>query len=234
VGSASPEAGSLEDEPMRSSVPAVPVDESIFRLRHPGNRIAAGTRVVLSGSTIQVTATSGSQVWIQEAGGDSRCDMGDDAVAYRAIVVTPSGHVPQLARGQRVQVEGVVSDAGGHRTLEAATVVPVGVPGEPYVPHCQRDASKLDSDALDGVLVVTAGTTESLEPPTSGGAWSLAICFGTSPAFLVIGAEMTRNDAWRPSWYWVTGVLIREASGPRLEPRDAEDIVVRRSDDACL
>jgi hypothetical protein len=229
-GPASPGA---ETAPLPPS-PVVPTEQSILRIRQPGNRVAAGTRVVLGGSTIQVTATSATHVWIQEAGGDGRCEVGDDVVAYRAIEVSPSGAIPRLARGQRVEVEGTVTDVDGHRVLTDATVKPIGAPGEPYVAHCQRDGSKLAEDALDAVLVITAGSTESVEPPGADGAWSLTPCFGTSAPSIAIGAEMAGNPEWSPSWYWVTGVITRHASVLALEPRDTDDIVVRHSNDACL
>jgi len=208
-------------------------EQSIFRIRQPKSRVAAGTRVVIGGPAVQVTASGDHTLWIQEAGDSGRCETGNDVVAYRAIVVTTEGPVPTLARGQLVEVEGVVAESYGHRTIASAVIRPSTVMGVPYAAHCDRDGSSLSSDALDGVLVLTAGTTSGQESPAQDGTWSLAPCFGEIPS-IVIGASLVPHASWSESWHWVRGVVTRRASVVRIEPRDGEDILSHRANDACL
>ena len=207
--------------------------QSIYRIRQPGSRVAVGSHVVIGGPAVQVTATSRDTLWIQEAGDSGTCDTGNDVVAYRAIVVTSKSPLPALERGQLVEVEGILEETNGRRTIKDAVIRPSGTVAKPYAPHCERDGDSLASDALDGVLVLTAGTTNGQPPPMSDGTWSLSPCFGMQPQVAIGGAMVTYSE-WSASWHWVRGVITRSGSVPRIEPRDLEDILWRSSNDTCL
>ena len=210
-------------------------EQSIHLIRQPNSRVAIGSRVVLGGPAIKVTAWSRGRIWIQESEDSGLCEIGDEGVAYRAITVVPSSTTPVLATGQRVEVEGVViADASGRRSIGDAVVKSIGEPGVPYEPHCERDGVALASDALDDVLVLTAGSTLDHEPPQSDGSWSLTPCFNGTGGNMTVGASMTTTDDWRSGWYWLRGVRTRTDAGPRIEPRDADDFFGFRLNDACL
>ncbi len=209
-------------------------EASVYEVRRPTSRIVPGARVTLWGAGLQVTAASHDTVWVQEAGDSGACEIGDGAVAFRAIAVrlrAPSGARP--APGQRVVVRGSVAELEGRRVIAEASLELVGAPVRPYAPHCERNARALDTDALDGVLVRTAGTTEGEGAPIEDGSWSLSTCFPAGTA-VTVGSKMTAYTTWSSTWHWVTGVASRSFDGVRIDPRDAEDIQGHHGNDACL
>ena len=211
-------------------------DATVYDVKRPASGIARGARVTLWGAGLQVTAASHDTVWVQEAGDSGACEMGPEAVAYRAIAVFlrgPGASEARPARGQRVVVRGAVGEIEGRRAIIDASLELIGAPTRPYAPHCERNARALASDALEGVLVRTAGTTEGEEAPTEDGPWSLSTCFPTGTA-ITVGAKMAPYTTWSSTWHWVTGVVSRTADSVRIDPRDAEDIQGHHGNDACL
>lgn len=210
-------------------------EQSIHLIRRPDSRVPVGARVVIGGPAIKVTAWSRERIWIQESGDSGLCEIGDEAVAYRAITVVSATSTPALATGQRVEIEGtVIADASGRRSIGDALVKLIGEPGEPYEAHCERDAVALASPALDDVLVLTAGTTENHPAPAADGTWSLTPCFHGEGSAVAVGASMASYESWRSGWHWLRGVRPRTSAGPRIEPRDADDFFGFRRNDACL
>lgn len=219
-GSGSP-AGSAEPAgPPGRSVPTADAS-TIYAVRRPGSLVAPGAHVVLQGQNLQITAVSTTHLWVQEAADGGGCEIGAEVVGYRAIAVTLAARsdVP-LAVGQHVTVDGVVHDVDGHRTIEGALVHVLAIPAARFEAHCERDGAALRSEALDGVLVYTAGAAH--------GSPSLATCFGDSSPIAIV-PDIFSYDAWGDGWYGVHGIITRDG----VLPRGPEDVDVR-DDDVCL
>jgi hypothetical protein len=133
-----------------------------------------------------------------------------------------------------VRVEGRVAEIDGNTTIVDAEVTRIGAPGAPYEAHCERDGAVLQGEALEGVLVKTAGTSDGYEPPEEG-VWQLETCFAPAEenTFLV-GGLMYDDAAWSPGWQWVTGVMVQSGARRLLEPRRADDVLADLGDDVCL
>jgi hypothetical protein len=207
-------------------------EASIYELRNPESSIEIGTSVVLDSPELRVTASSANRVFVQEAGGTPYCEEDPAPVAYRGIAVHPSAPSVGLVPGQRVRVSGRLDEIDGNTTVVDATIDAIGAPAEPYLPYCDRDATRLASEALESVLTRTAGSTEQQREPESSGVWRIDSCLSDP---MTIGGSMYVPDDWAPSWYWVNGVLVQTDDGTyRVEPRNRDDVSGGNGDDVCL
>jgi hypothetical protein len=211
----------------------VPIPTSIHELRT--GHVTLHEWVVLDAPGVLVTESTGDRVFVQGRGGSEYCEDDPELVAYQGIAVAPETPVDGLVPGQRVRVVGRLEEVEGLTTLTHASITPIGLPERPYRAYCQRDGTRLASEALESVLVETAGSTKSEREPDSAGSWLIDTCLAPpgSPA-LGVGALFETNDDWKPAWYRARGVIVQSGSSYVLEPRNVDDLEADDHDDVCL
>jgi hypothetical protein len=214
-----------------------PPPVTIYDIQNPTSTIAPGAHVVIDNANVKVTGVAATMFFMQEASASGFCEVSGAPVAYRGITVQPLTPDLTLAIGQRVRVEGTVTEIDSNTTITGATVTRVGSAGTPHMHHCERDSSLLEDEAFEGVLVQTSGSTEDQREPDASGEWLLDSCFCFGPSCngpLVVDDLMYFHEFWTPSWHWVKGVMVNATGTFKLQPRNVDDVSPDNGDDACL
>lgn len=211
--------------------PPIEGTTTIYDIQRPSSPVPVGSVVTVDSQTIKVTAVGKDRFWMQEVGSSGLCDEIAEPVEYRGITVMPLGSFA-LAVGQRVRVTGTVAELAGNTTLIDAQVTTIGEPSEPYAAQCDRAGTASTSEALEGVLVLTSGSTEGYAPPGDG-VWGLTPCFDEGGTVLV-GSLLYERETWSASWHWVRGVVVQSEDERIVMPRDESDVMADMGDDVCL
>jgi hypothetical protein len=174
-----------------------------------------GTRV-----TVEATALTGS---IFTDGGGYVADTSGGI----AVLLSSGGY----ERGERLRISGTVDDRFAQRTLRASgsEITRLGTGAEPEPLH--RSTGSI-GEAVEGILVRVAGRVTGAPTELSAGL-AYELDDGSGPARVVVGsATGIATDAWtRGATVELIGVVGQRdstgsgASGYRVQPRDADDIL---------
>jgi cytosine/adenosine deaminase-related metal-dependent hydrolase len=204
----------------------------------PASIYAIKTGTVLPGSQVSlqgvVTAVASPRFFVQVPVAEHDAALG---YTYSGIFVylpaTNPGGFPIPARGDRVRVNGKVTDFYGQIQMSPINGIEILAQGEP-VPAAQVvDPAQVATGgslaaAYEGVLVsVLDAAVTALNPPAGAG--------DTDPTYeyvlaggLRVNDYMYRTDPFPlvDDVYTVTGVLRYANNDSKLEPRDADDVLL--------
>ncbi len=233
-----PDQADLDGDGTGDVCDACPNDYNPAGAACPVTIYAIKTGAVAPGSVVMVegvvTAVASPRFWLQvpEAEHDAGLGYTFSGLFVYLPVTNPDG-LPIPARGDRVQVSGTVKDFYGQLELSPVSSIVVLAAGQPVpaprlVTPAEVGTGGALADDYEGVLVsVIDGQVTALNPPAGPGDADPTQEFVLDGALKVNDyMYLTTPFPMLDDTYSVTGVLRYANNDSKLEPRDADDVIV--------